>query len=310
MKLIDLHCDTLYKSVTENKYLDDEKMENSLSSNDNKVQCYAIWCPDELTGIQAENLFLSAYKKLKSECNRLNLNYINNFKNIKNDFQSHKNNIIFTLENAIAFNKKLENVAKFAQLGLKMVTLTWNDSNFIGDGAMVETPKGLTELGKKFISELEKNQIIIDISHASDNLFYDVERFAKRPFIASHSNSRSVCNHKRNLTDEQFNIIKSHHGIIGLNFHKDFLSDTPNKASAFDILRHTEYFMSLGAEDTLSIGSDFDGCTLPDNIKGSSSIDYLYELFLKHNYKENLVNKIFYENALNFFENFDNHQIL
>lgn len=310
MKLIDLHCDTLYKSFTENLPLDDSKMENILLNNVNKIQCYAVWCPDDLSGGQAEQLFLSATTKLKTECERLSINFINSFNNIKNDFANYKNNAILTLENGTAFNERIENVSKFAKLGLKMVTLTWNDSNFIGAGVKSKNNDGITQLGKKFVKEIEKNGIIIDISHAGDSLFYDVEEITAEPFVASHSNSRSVCSNKRNLTDEQFKIIADRHGIVGLNFHNEFLSDDCQNACATDILKHAEHFLSLGGEDTVCIGSDFDGCTLAKDIKGSRSMDYIYELFLKHNYKETLVKKIFYKNALNFFENFDNQKNL
>jgi membrane dipeptidase len=77
-----------------------------------------------------------------------------------------------------------------------------------------------------------------------------------------------------------------------------------------DIIKHVEHFLSLGGENNISIGSDFDGCELPSDIKGGSSMDEIYEMFLMHNYKESVIRKIFYENALNFFENFDNPRIM
>ena len=191
-----------------------------------------------------------------------------------------------------------------------MMTLTWNSHNPIGDGADVENPKGITDFGKKVVSEMEKWGIVVDISHASDKLFYDVAEIVKKPFVASHSNSRTIANHRRNLTDEEFSIIKSIGGIVGLNFHNAFLNTDPDKTSMYDLLKHTEHFLSLGGEDVVCIGSDFDGGILPKDIKGSTSIDKIYELFLRHNYKEALINKIFYENALNFYENFDNQQFM
>lgn len=306
MKLIDLHCDTLYKSVTQNLPLDDISYETKIASKcDNRIQCYAIWLPDDLDGDSAEKLFFTAAKRLKNECERCKIKLINSFTEIRSEFYNKPNNAVFTVENGLALNGKLENIRKFAQLGVRIMTLTWNSHNHIGDGAGVENPKGITSFGKQAVTEMEKNGIIIDVSHASDKLFFDVAEITTRPFVATHSDSRAVTPHKRNLTNEQFNIIKANKGLAGLNFHKDFLNSNPDNASIYDVLRHAEYFLSLGGEDILAIGSDFDGCCLPNDISGSECMDDLFELFLKHNYPESLVNKIFYENALNFFENFD-----
>ena len=85
------------------------------------------------------------------------------------------------------------------------------------------------------------------------------------------------------------------------------MNNNPSIASSFDILKHAEHFLSLGGEDTLSFGADFDGCELPDDINGIDSMGNIYELFLKHNYSEELLDKIFYKNALKFCENFDKY---
>lgn len=312
MKYFDLHCDTLYKSVTENLSLDDSSMQVRVNNNNdnNIIQCYAIWLPDDYTSDKAEKMTLKAYNKLVSECKRLRLHLIKSNENIADAFNKYNYSALFTIENSTALNDKIENVEMFAKLGVKIITLTWNDSNSVGDGANVTNPKGLTDFGRKVIAEMEQYGIVTDVSHASDKLFYDVADTAKRPFIATHSNSRMVADHKRNLTDEQFNIIKDSGGIVGLNFHKDFLSDTPDKANIYDVLRHIEKFLSLNGENTICIGSDFDGCNLPGDIKGNVTLDAIYELLLQHNYKESLIKKIFYKNALNFFENFDNSRIM
>ena len=110
-----------------------------------------------------------------------------------------------------------------------------------------------------------------------------------------------MCRHPRNLSDQQFLAIKASGGIVGLNFYRGFLNDTPDKASMMDILRHAEHFLSLGGEDVLAMGSDFDGASLPFDMEGIQSVPRLWELFLRHNYKESLLYKIFYQNAAEFF---------
>jgi membrane dipeptidase len=308
MKLIDLHCDTLYKSVVNNIPLDDKAMEVDLNQTDftNILQCFAIWLPDDLSGEKAKNLFFKAATCLKAECDRCKINLLSSFSSLEDAFINNQRSAFFTVENGKALNSKIENVKKFAELGVKMMTLTWNMHNEIGDGAGVENPKGITDFGKNVISAMEENNIVVDISHASDELFYDVAELATKPFVASHSNSRKITAHKRNLTDEQFKIICDNGGIVGLNFHNAFLNNTPEKANMYDIIKHTEHFLSLGGENVISIGSDFDGGTLPYDISGSRSLSKIYELFLQHNYQESLVDKIFFKNSLKFFENFDN----
>lgn len=310
MDIIDLHCDTLYKATVDGISLDDRSAETKLNydKSRHKLQCYAIWIPDCCSGEEAEILFLESYKILKNECEKHEIRLIRPKEKLSEKFCSGKNSAYFTVENGLALNGKLENVKLMADCGVRMMTLTWNSSNQIGDGSEVENAKGITEFGKAVIGEMERNGIVTDISHASQKLFYDIAEIAKRPFIASHSNSFSVTSHRRNLTDEQLKIIKDVKGIIGINFHNAFLNNNPEKACIEDILRHIEHFLSIGGEDVLCFGSDFDGGNLPKDIKNSEIYDKIYELMLQENYKESLIRKIFYNNALNFFENFDNQQ--
>lgn len=312
MNLVDLHCDTLYKAVTQNISLDDKAMQVKCDIPDNskRLQCYAIWIPDDLSSDDAEKLFFTSSDMLEKECKRLGISLVKQNDKINDVFNDNQSSAIFTVENAKALNGKLENVSIFAKLGVKIMTLTWNSSNQIGDGAGVDNPNGITDFGKIVVSEMEKNGIVVDISHASDRLFYDVAEIASKPFVATHSNLRSVADNKRNLTDEQFKIIVQTGGIVGINLHKDFLSNKPEAACKYNIIRHIDRFLSLGGENSICFGTDFDGCDLPEDIKGSETMDEICEMLLKHNYNEGIMRKIFYKNALNFFENFDNGRIM
>lgn len=312
MDFIDLHCDTLYKSATMNLSLDDKIMEVTQSENKKSrwLQCYAVWIPDDYTFEMAEELFFKSLKKLNYECKRLNIRLISKNENVTSVFKNNINTALLTVENAKVIGYDIKNIKLLSELGVKIITLTWNGSNQIGDGAQVTDANGLTDFGRKAVSEMEENGIVIDISHASDKLFYDVAQIASRPFIATHSDSRSVVNNKRNLTDEQFKIIVEKKGIVGINFHNEFLSENSTKSTKYDVFSHIEKFLSLGGENTICIGSDFDGCNLPCDMPKKIFIRDLYELFLNQNYNETLVRKIFNENALNFFENFDNSRIM
>lgn len=308
MRIVDLHCDTLFKSVTKNLPLDDGSHEVQLdfTPDSHKLQCYAIWLPDDYSGDRAEQTVFLAAKRLETECQRLHIQLLKQNDSVKAAFEANLNCAFLTVENGSALNGRLENVRRFAALGVRMMTLTWNAHNAIGDGADVQDGEGLTAFGKQVLREMEREKIIIDISHASEKLFYDVAGHTSLPFVASHSNSYAVTPHRRNLKDEQINLLIQRGGLIGLNFHNAFLNDNPAGASVTDILRHAEHFLSLGAEDALCFGSDFDGGILPADFQNSRVYSTLYELFLQHHYKESQIQKVFFGNALKFFENFDN----
>jgi membrane dipeptidase len=250
-------------------------------------------------------MFRAAYRKLVEQCSKFDIRIINSYSDIIEITNNGGRGAIFTVENASVLAGKLENIELFSDFGVKLVTLTWNGRNELGDGAMVSHSNGIRPFGIEVIKKLEEKKIIIDVSHASDRLMYDIFNHTTRPLVASHTNSRAVAKHKRNMTDEQFLTIVKRGGIVGLNLHKFFLNTDGDKANKYDVLRHAEHFLSLGGEESLCFGADFDGCNLPVDILGIDTISDIYELFLKENYNEDTVKKIFYENALKFCKNFD-----
>ena len=299
MQYFDLHCDTLYKAATDNSELNNHTYEVSFSNTDifsKWCQCFAIWIPDNLSAQEGMKLFLKSTALMHEHSKTLNLHPFNPDENTTQQF-------IITLENCSILSGNPANIDLISEQKVKMATLTWNDENCVGGGADVQS-KGLTDFGKHCVREFENRGIIIDVSHASDRTFNDVMANTTSPVAASHSNSRSVCSHRRNLTDEQFVEITRRKGVVGLNFHKDFLNDNRDKASITDVIKHTEHFLSLGGEDTLCIGSDFDGADPISELSSNLKIPYLYESFLKAGYNEQLVQKILYYNAYNFFSRF------
>lgn len=303
MRYFDLHCDTLYRHLADNLALTDPKLHIPLLNHnlfEYWTQCFAIWIPDDRSIDESLLLFDRAATIFMNELSDLGfaLNKINT-----------KLNAIFCVEGGRLIGEDVKKISYLASHGVKMLTLTWNGDNAIACGALTSKDTGLTAFGKKALRELENHNIIVDVSHLSDKSFFDVAEAALCPFVASHSNSRKVCRNKRNLTDEQFAIIKNNSGLVGLNFHKDFLCADGN-AGIDDIIKHCEHFLSLGGEDILAIGSDFDGADMPLDILGISSIPQIYERFLRLNYSETLLDKLFYANAENFFETFDNQGFL
>lgn len=311
MDVFDLHCDTLYKSLVTDKPLDSDGFElriSDMKNAENYIQCMAVWTPDDISALPQKyrekpliSFFKAAAEKLISEGLRLGIPVIK-------DKMYHRG-FILTVENSSVIGDRLENIKVLADHGVKLATLTWNERNLIGDGAGVSDAKGLTAFGKDAVREYNRHNIAIDLSHASDALFYDVASVNKGKILASHSNSRSVCGHVRNLTDEQFCYIRDNGGIVGLNFHRYFLR-SDGDAGIDDLLRHTEHFLSLGGENTLALGSDFDGSDIPSDISNSGGLVKIYNKFIDAGIPKQITERIFYKNALNFFDNlqicFDN----
>jgi len=205
---------------------------------------------------------------------------------------------ILSIEGGDALLGSLEMLRIYYRLGVRVMNLTWNYSNEIASGIMDKNDTGLTDFGKDVVKEMNKLGMIIDVSHLSEKSFWDVAKISSKPFIASHSNARSLCRHPRNLTDEQIKKIISKKGVIGLNFYNDFLSDR-ERVSIDDVIKHAEYILSLGGENCLGFGSDFDGMEkLPEGISGVESYYDIINEFLKLGYSEELMRKICADNFL------------
>ncbi len=305
MKLFDLHCDTIGECYLQKQELFENRLHLDLKRGAGFSawsQCFAIWIPDELRGQAALDYFkaVSQTYMAESEKNKLRLSRCLQSGDITEAEQAGKCAALLTVEGGGILAGNLNNIPFLQSCGVRMLTLTWNGSCEIGDGAMVEHPKGLTAFGRQAIPALEAHGIVIDVSHASEPLFYDVAEIAQKPLIASHSNAKGVCGHPRNLTNAQIAEICKRDGLIGLNFYPLFLTERTT-ATTEDIVRHAEYMLAMGAQNALALGSDFDGAELPKDMTGIESMGVLFERFLQLGYSESLVNAIFYENAHKFF---------
>lgn len=303
MAYFDLHCDTLCECERKNIGLWNNGLHVDLAKIKQfpYIQCCAAWIPDSLRGDAAFEHFKKLYNVLLKQSENGGFTMIRCKADMEKVDADGTIGLIPTIEGGAAIAGKLENIDKIADLGVKMMTLTWNGSNEIGSGIGDDMADyGLTEFGRSAVRRMNDRKIIIDISHASERLFYDVCEHSSEPFVASHSNSKTLCSNRRNLTDTQFAEIVKRKGLVGLNFYKDFLNNESEKACIGSIFEHADYFMSLGGEDVVSFGSDFDGSDIPNDLNGIAGIDDILDVFVKHNYSSQLISKLFYKNARDF----------
>lgn len=178
--------------------------------------------------------------------------------------------------------------------GVRMLTLTWNYKNFVGGTNL--TGGGITEEGKAFVRSLQEKGIIVDLSHGSEELFWDVLKITKKPFIASHSNARTICRHVRNLTDEQFKALIRIGGVSGINLCDVFIRDGGN-STIEDVCHHIEHFLSLGGENNIAMGADLDGVgALPAGISHVDDLHKIGTALHERGISETVIEKIFWGN--------------
>ena len=285
MNYFDLHCDSVSEALNKKKPLKNGDMCVSLDKAtgfDVWRQCFALFIPDELHGE-------AAYKEYK----RLFAFYKEQLSLFKDD-----DTPILTVENATALGGKLERVEELALDGVKMMGLTWNAENELGFGAGTSGGR-LKQFGKEVIKQMRRCRITVDVSHLSDESLNDLLAYCDFPVVASHSNLRSVCDNKRNLTDEQFKDIASRGGLVGLNLHVPFLTKEKD-ATKEDLYRQVDRMLLLGGEKCMAMGTDFDGGIAPAFCRDISCVKGLYDDFAKR-YGKAATDRIFYTNAFDFF---------
>jgi len=305
MQLFDLHCDTIGKlQQQEADFFCKETMVsiNELSRLERYCQAIAIFVPDRYRGQAAEDFFDSRYGYFKQlmERNRQQVEQVWTMDDVDRICGQGKLAAMLTVEGAACLNGKLENVKKLHDCGVKIMTLTWNGENELASGH--DTQKGFTDFGRKAVAEMEKEGIIVDCSHLNDVGFWELCDFAQRPFVETHSNIRSICGHRRNVTEERFAEYVKRGGVIGLNLCESFLVDDPKaQAANYDaLLRHVERMLELGGENVICCGSDFDGAAVHESLNTPVKFAGFGDYLLNHGLSESVVNKIMWENAYNF----------
>lgn len=304
MKIIDMHCDALMKLADSNGQLSFENAEeldtnkNRLKKGDVMVQCFAIFIRPN---VKAEQKFQAALDQIDYFYNHV-LSKNPEMRHIKEweDFDRLKDGeigAILSLEGVDAIGNDMQKLSILKQLGVMSVGLTWNNANLAADGAGEPRGGGLTLFGKEIVEFNNSHKILTDVSHLSEKGFWDVMDTADYP-IASHSNSRAICDHRRNLYDDQAKAMFSKGGMVHVVYCPPFVTEN-GKAEISDLIRHIDHFCGLGGKTQVGFGSDFDGITtFIKDFEDSSMYPNLINELLKY-YSEEEVKGFAYKNFLN-----------
>ena len=210
-----------------------------------------------------------------------------------------KKAIMLGVENGYAIGKDLENIDRFKELGVSYMTLCHNGANDICDSARGEAEwNGLSPFGKEVIGRMNDLGILVDISHAAETSFYDALETSRYPIIASHSSARALCNHPRNLSDDQLKALAAKGGVAQICLYKGFINEESDKASLSDAIRHINHIVNLIGINHVGIGSDFDGDGELIGCRASNELINITVRLLKEGYSENDIAKIWGGNLL------------
>ncbi len=353
MKVIDMHCDTISEILSgrehgkemtirkNDRMVDLEKMKQGSYS----VQNFALFVEmkEGESPYRRVNQLLDVFRE-EMHCNRDRIRQVYTTSDILQNEAAGRLSALLTVEEGGVCEGKLENLYALYEQGVRMMTLTWNFPNALGypnfnskrDYYTPNVEDGLTELGFRFVEEMERIGMIIDVSHLSDAGFYDVLRVTKRPFVASHSNARAVCPCVRNMTDDMIRKLAERGGVIGLNYCVDFLRDSAKHesdkqsgqtekclkgginledqelqgfgrrpkegyASLEDIAKHARHMAQVGGIECVGLGSDFDGIPTNPELTGADEIPKLAAALAKEGFHESEIDQILYGNVFRLY---------
>ncbi len=219
--------------------------------------------------------------------------------------------MLMHVEGAEAIDTDFSALETLHAAGLRSLGPVWSRSNAFGHGVPMAHPSspdtgpGLTDAGKALVRACDALGVLIDLSHLTEKGFWDVAALTSRPLVATHSNAHAICPSARNLTDRQLDAIAESSGIVGLNFHVGFLHPDGGhrRNTTVDVMvRHVDHLLSRLGENGVAIGSDFDGCLVPDAIRDAAGLPVLIEALRAAGYGETLIEKIAWRNWVSLLE--------
>lgn len=323
MKLIDLHADTItalyYADIAskEQEFILDKPVYNldknpkqidlaKLRNADSLAQFFVLWLNMQNCqkyNISAWDLFIKQYNVLRDQLNKYSsqIDFVTNLNELDAARENNKLAGFACVEEG-AFITDLGQLQQVHAMGIRYITIVWNYETHIATPAAIDQTVGLKPFGFEMVQEMQRLGIMVDVSHLSDQGVRDVLSVTKKPIIASHSNARSVCNHRRNLTDDLIVQIASRGGVIGVNCVPQFLRDDGVTIYADNVVKHIQHIYNLAGIDVIAIGNDFDGFNPKtpelDEIKNIADMPILIDKLQKSGFSLSQIEKMFSLNAL------------
>ena len=300
--MIDLHCDTimqlldhpdsgdLYRNTWK---IDIEKLQKAHS----KVQDFALFI-----NLGKTNDPYGRYEEMRNLCTTQihlygeHIQHVLSYQDVESVYESGKIGALMSIEEGGVLGGDLDKLKQAYQDGVRLITLTWNYPNGLGEPHCGEQHKKLTSKGIEFVEAMQDLGIIVDCSHLNDAGTEQLGDILDAPFVASHSNAREVTAHTRNLPDNLIKLIANKGGVIGLNFAQSFLGTSP-VSRIEDIVKHGLYLINKGGEDVVTLGTDFDGIKPNTEIKDASEMYRLYDAFKEAGLSVEQCEKLFWKNA-------------
>lgn len=305
--VFDLHCDTAYallgKGFIPDKTLDKNRLHIDLqraAKLSGYCQCFACFTtpleklPENMTVM---DLFERELNTILHEVNRNPHQIRQAFcpEDIEENRKNGRMSAVLTIEGPAGLGFDPALLEMLYAVGFRISTLGWNEKNaLIGSHS---TGGGLTDLGREYVRECQRLGILVDVSHCSDEGFWNIMEMSQAPIIASHSNSRKLCPESRNLSDDMFCAICQTDGVTGLNLYTDFLGPDASLDTACD---HIFHWLELDPEGKhIALGGDLDGCeALPMGFSGIDSYLALAQRLLERGAGEQIVENLFWNNAM------------
>lgn len=300
--MIDLHCDTimqlldhpdsgdLYRNTWK---IDIEKLQKAHS----KVQDFALFI-----NLGETNDPYGRYEEMRNLCTTQihlygeHIQHVLSYQDVESVYESGKIGALMSIEEGGVLGGDLDKLKQAYQDGVRLITLTWNYPNGLGEPHCGEQHKKLTPKGIEFVEAMQDLGIVVDCSHLNDAGTEQLGDILDVPFVASHSNAREVTAHTRNLPDNLIKLIANKGGVIGLNFAQSFLGTSP-VSRIDDIVKHGLYLINKGGEDVVALGTDFDGIKPNTEIKDASKMYRLYDAFNEAGLSVEQCEKLFWKNA-------------
>lgn len=306
--VVDAHCDSLTRAMDQNRRLGQENDAGQvdfprLVRGGVNLQFFAAFINPRYRDnplARAMEIFDFFHREVADNANVVEAVY--SFEDIKRALSEKKLAALLAVEGGEALAGRIEVLRMFYRLGVRSITLTWNGRNELGDGAWESgSGGGLTRFGVAVVREMNRLGMLVDVSHLSGRGFWDVLKQAQKPPAASHSNCRALCDHPRNLSDEQIKALASAGGVMGLCFYPDFVRE--KEADLEALLDHAEHAAGLAGVDCIGLGSDFDGIDAPvAGLKDVTSLPLVTEGLKRRGFSEDEVKRIIGGNFLRVLE--------